>query len=105
MFISARKILLGAALTVVAVIGVSTTVNAQLLGGGGGGDEAQVGAEGVADVQEERERRVGVQVAFVALVEHDDVHSRQLLVPLEALQECAVDVPDDLSGLEPHADE
>ena len=59
------------------------------VGGGGGGDEAQVGAEGVADVQEERERGVGVQVAFVALVEHDHVHARQLLVPLEALQEHA----------------
>jgi uncharacterized protein (DUF2237 family) len=30
-------------------------------------------------------------------------HERALdVVPLEALQECAVDVPDDLSGLEPH---
>ncbi len=59
------------------------------VGGGGGGDEPQVGPQGVADVQEERQRRVGVQVAFVALVEHDHVHARQLRVALEALQEHA----------------
>src|SRR4051794_25238251 len=46
MLISARKILLAAALTVVAVIGVSTTVSAQLLGGDGGPLDGVTGGHG-----------------------------------------------------------
>ena len=59
------------------------------VGGGRGGDQPQVGAQRVAYVQQEGQRRVGVQVAFVALVEHDRVRRPELLVALEALQEHA----------------
>ncbi len=59
------------------------------VGGGGGADDPQFGPQGGADVEQERERGVGVQVPFVALVEHDDVDAGQFLVALEALQQDA----------------
>ncbi len=57
------------------------------VGGRRGGDQPQVGAEGRADVEQEGEGGVGVQVALVALVEQDRVHTAELGVALKALEE------------------
>lgn len=59
------------------------------VGGGGGGDDAQVGAEGGAHVEEEGHGGVGVEVAFVALVEEDGGGAGEFLVALEPLEEDA----------------
>ena len=57
------------------------------LGGRRGGDEAHVGAQGGAHVDEESEREVGVEVAFVALIEDDGGHAGEVGIVLEPLDE------------------
>jgi hypothetical protein len=57
------------------------------LGGRRGGDEAHVGAQGGAHVDEESEREIGVEVPFVALIENDGAHAGEVGIVLEPLDE------------------
>ncbi len=59
------------------------------VGGGRGGDQPQLGAEVLPDVQQEGRRGIGVQMALVAFVQHDGVHPGELLVALQPLQQDA----------------
>ncbi|GAA3334921.1 hypothetical protein GCM10020358_01170 [Amorphoplanes nipponensis] len=59
------------------------------LGRRGGGQQAQVGAQGGADLDEERQRQVGVEVTFVALVEDHHGGAGQLRVAVQAADQHA----------------
>ena len=60
------------------------------LEGGGHGEKAQVGAQGGAGVEDEREGQVGVQVALMELVEDDEADTRQGRVGLHPAGEDAL---------------
>jgi hypothetical protein len=57
------------------------------LGGRRGGDQAHVGAKGGAHVDEEGEREVGVEVPFMALIEHNGGYTGQVGIVLQPLDE------------------
>ncbi len=57
------------------------------VGGGGGGDEAEVGAQDLAGLGEEGAGGVGLEVALMAFVEHDEVDAGEFGVGDEPVEQ------------------